>query len=148
VIEDDVEIGALCAIDRAAIDETRIGKGTKIDNLVQIAHNVKIGEHCLIAAQVGISGRTEIGSWCVIGGQAGFPGGISVGEGSVIAAQSGVFGSIPPRSRVSGYPARPHREAMRILALTWRLPELVEKIRVLEEEINRLKKKSKSKNQH
>ena len=144
VIEDDVEIGALCAIDRAALDETRIGRGTKIDNLVQIAHNVKIGEHCLIAAQVGISGRTEIGSWCVVGGQAGFQGGISIGEGSVIAAQSGVFGSLQPKSRVSGYPARPHGDAMRILALTWRLPELVEKIRALEKELASLKKKRKS----
>ncbi len=145
VIEDEVEIGALCAIDRASLDETRIGRGTKIDNLVQVAHNVNIGEHCLIAAQVGISGRTEIGNWSVIGGQAGFQGGVVVGEGSVIAAQTGVFGSLPPKSRVSGYPARPHDHSMRILALTWRLPELVEKIKALEEEISRLKKSTKAK---
>jgi len=140
VLGDEVEIGACCAIDRAAIDETRIGRGTKIDNLVQIAHNVHIGEHCLIAAQAGISGRTSIGSWCVIGGQAGFQGGITVGAHSVIAAQSGVFGSLPPNSRVSGYPAKPHGQAMRVLALTWKLPELLEKIKALEEEIKRLKK--------
>ncbi len=144
VIGDDVEIGALCAIDRASLDETIIGSGTKIDNLVQIAHNVKIGEHCLIAAQVGISGRTEIGSWCVVGGQAGLQGGISVGDGSIVAAQSGVFGSLPPKSRVSGYPARNHEDSMRILALTWRLPELLEKIKALEEEINKLKKREKN----
>jgi len=143
VIEDDVEIGACCTIDRAAIDETRIGRGTKIDNLVQIAHNVRIGEHCLIAAQTGISGRTTIGPWCVIGGQAGFQGGITVGANTVIAAQSGVFSSLPEKSRVSGYPAKPHRQAMRVLALTWKLPELVEKIKALEEEIKRLKKSTK-----
>lgn len=140
VIEDDVEIGACCTIDRAAIDDTRIRRGTKIDNLVQIAHNVEIGEHCLIAAQVGISGRTVIGPWCVIGGQAGFQGGVTVGANSVIAAQSGVFGNLPEKSYVSGYPAKPHRQAMRVLALTWKLPELIEKIKALEEEIKRLKK--------
>ncbi len=139
IIEDDVEIGALCSIDRATIDETRIGKGTKIDNLVQIAHNVKIGAHCLIAAQAGFAGRTELGSWSVVGGQAGFQGGIRIGKGSVIAAQSGVFSSLPEGSRVSGYPAKPHRQAMRVLALTWKLPELTEKIKALEEEIRKLK---------
>ena len=140
VIEDDVEIGACCTIDRATIDETRIGRGTKIDNLVQIAHNVHIGEHCQIAAQVGVSGRTIIGPWCTIGGQAGFQGGIRIGASSVIGARSAVFGNLPEKSRVSGYPAKPHRQAMRVLALTWKLPELTEKIKALESEIKRLKK--------
>ncbi len=140
VIEDEVEIGANCAIDRAALDETRIGRGCKLDNLVQVAHNVKIGEYTLVAGQVGIAGGTRIGPRCVLGGQAGFQGGIEVGEGSTVAGQSGVFGSLPPKSRVSGYPAKPHQQAMRVLALTHKLPELTEKIKALEAEIKKLKR--------
>jgi UDP-3-O-[3-hydroxymyristoyl] glucosamine N-acyltransferase len=138
VIEDDVEIGANCTVDRAALDETRIGRGTKIDNLVQIAHNVRIGENTLIAAQCGIAGSSTIGSWCVLGGQVGVAGGVEIGDGCVVAGQSGVFSSIPPKSRVSGYPARPHQQAMRVLALTYRLPELTEKIKALEEAMKSL----------
>ena len=140
VIEDDVEIGANCAIDRAALDETRIGRGCKLDNLVQVAHNVTIGEYTLIAAQVGIAGGSKIGPRCVLGGQAGIQGGIEIGEGSQVAGQSGVFSSLPARSSVSGYPARPHQQAMRVLALTHKLPELTEKIKALEAEISKLKR--------
>ncbi len=140
VIEDEVEIGANCAIDRAALDETRIGRGSKLDNLVQVAHNVQIGEYTLIAAQVGISGGTKIGPRCYLGGQAGFVGGIEIGEGSKVAGQSGVFSSLPPRSSVSGYPAKPHQQAMRVLALTHKLPELTEKIKALEAEMTKLKR--------
>ncbi len=144
VVEDDVEIGACCAIDRAALDETRIGRGTKIDNLVQIAHNVRIGEHTLIAAQCGFAGSSSVGSWCVIGGQVGVAGGVEIGDGCVVAGQSGVFSSIPPKSKVSGYPARPHQQAMRVLALTYRLPELTEKIKALEEALKELKRAKKA----
>ena len=144
VIEDDVEIGACCTVDRAALDETRIGRGTKIDNLVQIAHNVRIGEHTLIAAQCGFAGSSSVGSWCVLGGQVGVAGGVEIGDGCVVAGQSGVFSSIPPKSKVSGYPARPHQQAMRVLALTYRLPELTEKIKALEEELKELKRAKKS----
>jgi UDP-3-O-[3-hydroxymyristoyl] glucosamine N-acyltransferase len=140
VIEDDVELGANCTVDRAALDETRIGRGTKIDNLVQIAHNVRIGENTLIAAQCGIAGSSTIGSWCVLGGQAGVAGGVEIGDGCVVAGQSGVFSSIPPKTRVSGYPARPHQQSMRVLALTYRLPELTEKIKALEEALKDLVK--------
>jgi len=140
VIEDHVEIGANCTIDRAAIDETRIGRGCKLDNLVQIAHNVQIGEYTLIAAQCGIAGSTKVGPWCELGGQAGLQGGIEVGAGSRIAGQSGVFASLPPKSRVSGYPAKPHQQAMRVLALTFKLPELTEKIKALEDEVRRLRR--------
>jgi UDP-3-O-[3-hydroxymyristoyl] glucosamine N-acyltransferase len=145
VVGDDVEIGACCTIDRAALDETRIGRGCKIDNLVQIAHNVHVGEHTLIAAQCGIAGRARIGSWCVIGGQVGIQGGIEVGDRCVIAGQSGVFGSLPAGSKVSGYPAKPHQQAMRVLALTQKLPELTEKLKALEEELRELKRKGKGK---
>jgi UDP-3-O-[3-hydroxymyristoyl] glucosamine N-acyltransferase len=121
---DDVEIGANVTIDRATTGRTKIGRGTKIDNLVQIAHNVQIGEHCIIVAQVGISGSTHFGNFVTIGGQAGTVGHITVGDGATIAARSGVIGDIAPRETVSGYPARPHREAMKLQALIHRLPEL------------------------
>ncbi len=143
VIEDNVEIGANCTIDRAAIDETRIGQGCKIDNLVQIAHNVQIGEHTMIVAQSGIAGSTKIGPWCVLGGQSGLVGGIDIGAGSQVAGQSGVFSSLPPGSRVSGYPARPHQQAMRVLALTFKLPEITEKIKALEAEVKKLRREKK-----
>lgn len=145
IIGDDVEIGACCTIDRAALDETRVGRGCKIDNLVQIAHNVHVGEHTLIAAQCGIAGRARIGSWCIIGGQVGIQGGIEVGDRCVIAGQSGVFSSLPAGSKVSGYPAKPHQQAMRVLALTQKLPELTEKLKALEEELRELRRKGKGK---
>jgi UDP-3-O-[3-hydroxymyristoyl] glucosamine N-acyltransferase len=136
VIEDNVEIGANCCIDRASLDATVIHSGTKLDNLVQIAHGVNIGSNTVIAAQTGISGGTSIGSWCVIGGQAGFQGHISVGDQSIIAAQSGVFSDIPFKSKVSGYPAKPHSQSLKVLALTFKLPELVEKVKSLEIELD------------
>ena len=146
VIEDDVEIGAGCCIDRAALTETVIEKGTKLDNLVQIAHGVRVGQHTLIAAQSGISGGARIGRWCILGGQSGFQGHIKVGEQSVVGAQAGVIGDLPERSKVSGYPARPHSQSMRSLAALSRLPEhltelerLKRKIRDLEDEVRSLK---------
>ena len=132
VIEDNVEIGANCCLDRASLDQTIIHMGTKLDNLVQIAHGVRVGANTVIAAQTGISGSTRIGSWCVIGGQAGFQGHISVGDQSIVAAQSGVFSDLPFKSKVSGYPAKPHGQSLKVLALTFKLPELVEKIKSLE----------------
>ena len=129
VIEDDVEIGANTTIDRAAMGVTRIGRGTKIDNLVQIAHNVVIGENCGIAAQVGISGSTRIGDGVEIGGQAGFVGHIEIGDGSKIGAQAGVTKSFPPGSVITGYPARDLREMKRIEASETRLPELIRVVR-------------------
>jgi UDP-3-O-[3-hydroxymyristoyl] glucosamine N-acyltransferase len=132
LIEDDVVIGANCCVDRAALDVTIIRSGTRIDNLVQIAHGVEIGRNCLIAAQTGISGGTRIGDWVVVGGQAGFQGHIEVGSESVIAAQSGVFSDLEPKSKVSGYPARPHAQSLKILAMTFKLPEVMDKIRSLE----------------
>lgn len=105
VIEDDVEIGAHSAVDRPAVGETRIAKGTKIDNLVQVAHGVKIGERVLLAAQVGIAGSTTIGDDAVFAGQAGAVGHVRVGKGAIVTAKSGVTHDIPPGSAVSGFPA-------------------------------------------
>lgn len=110
-IQDDVEIGANVAIDRARFDKTVIGKGTKIDNLVQIAHNVRIGENCMIVSQVGISGSTVLEDHVVLAGQAGLVGHITIGKNSVVAAKSGVPNSIPPDSVYWGFPAKPMAEA-------------------------------------
>lgn len=121
LIGDDVEIGANTAIDRGSIDDTVIGSGTKIDNLVHVAHNVRIGERCLVMAQVGIAGSVHIGDGVILAGQAGLSGHLTVGAGARIAAQAGVFGDVPPGETWSGYPARPHREALRASGALFRL---------------------------
>ena len=139
IIEDDVEIGANVTIDRARFDKTIIKKGTKIDNLVQIAHNVIVGEHSIIVAQSGISGSTTIGNNVTLAGQAGVIGHVSVGDNVVIAAKSGVTKSIPPNACVSGFPAKPHTVAKRINACVQNLPDLYKKIKALEEEVQKLK---------
>jgi UDP-3-O-[3-hydroxymyristoyl] glucosamine N-acyltransferase len=125
VLESDVEIGANTTIDRGSVGDTVIGAGTKIDNLVQIGHNVRMGKLCLVMSQVGISGSTRIGDGVVIAGQAGLAGHISIGAGARIAGQSGVFGDVPGGETWSGYPARPHRESLRVQAAAHRLPELL-----------------------
>ncbi|MCK4809830.1 MAG: UDP-3-O-(3-hydroxymyristoyl)glucosamine N-acyltransferase [Candidatus Omnitrophica bacterium] len=142
-IEDDVEIGSNVTIDRARFDKTIIGKGTKIDNLVQIAHNVIIGENCTIVAQAGISGSTTLGKGVILAGQAGAVGHITIGDGAIIAAQAGVTKSIPPFTKVSGYPAKPHDIAKRVNACVQRLPQLCKKIKELEAKIEKLEKEIK-----
>ena len=124
IIGDDVELGANVTIDRATTGKTSIGKGTKLDNLVHIAHNVHVGDHCFMAAQVGIAGSTTIGNFVTIAGQAGVSGHLTVSDGVTIAGQAAVIGDVPPKEIVSGYPARPHRDAMKVYALTQRLPDL------------------------
>lgn len=137
-IGDEVEIGANTTIDRATMGMTRIGRGTKIDNLVQIAHNVVIGDHVTICAQVGIAGSTVVETGSIIGGQAGLSDHIQVGAGSRIGGQAGVTKTIPAGSTVSGYPARPHNQARRIEAAIKRLPDLLQQIQILETRIKTL----------
>lgn len=132
-IADDVEIGSNVSIDRGALGPTRVGRGTKIDNLVQIAHNVDIGEHCLIVAQVGISGSTKICDQVVLAGQVGMVGHIEIGRGAKVGAQSGVSKSIPAGMTVLGTPAREIKSARRIMAVQPRLPDLLKRIGRLEE---------------
>ena len=132
VIEDDVEVGANTTVDRATLGETRIRKGTKLDNLIQVAHNVVIGENTVIAAQAGISGSTRIGNNVMIGGQVGFTGHIEVADGVKIGAQSGVHRSLTTvNGTYFGTPAYPHREAMRIYGSFPQLPDLLATVRDL-----------------
>ena len=125
LVESDVEIGANSTIDRGSIDDTVIGAGTKIDNLVHIAHNVRIGRHCVIVAQVGISGSVQVEDGAVLAGQVGVSGHLTIGKGARLGAQAGVFGDIPAGETWSGYPARPHRQALRAQAALFRLPSLI-----------------------
>ncbi len=141
VIEDDVEIGANVTIDRATLGKTWIKRGVKIDNLVQIAHNVVIGEDSIIIAQVGVSGSTEIGKGVTLAGQAGVVGHIKIGDGVIVGGRAGVLKSVPPNTVVSGYPARPHAQAKRIEASILRLPELHKLVRELKKRIEELEKK-------
>lgn len=125
IIEHDVEIGANTTIDRGSIDDTVIGAGTKIDNLVHIAHNVRIGRLCLIMAQVGIAGSTHVGDGVILAGQAGVGGHAEIGKGARIGAQAGVFGDVPAGETWSGYPARPHRESLRSQAALFKLAGMI-----------------------
>lgn len=128
-VEDEVEIGANTTIDRGTVGDTVIGFGTKIDNQVQIGHNVQIGRHCMIVSQVGISGSVRLEDGVVLAGQAGVNPGVTVGAGSQVAGKTGVWGDLPPGSVVSGNPARPHRENLRVQALLRRLPELIRQLK-------------------
>ena len=134
VIGDDVEIGANTTIDRGSIDDTVIGAGTKIDNLVHIGHNVRIGALCLIMAQVGIAGSTRVEDGVILAGQVGLAGHVTVGKGARLAAQAGVFGDVPAGETWSGYPARPHREMLRAHAALLKLAGI---IRALERLVDR-----------
>lgn len=133
-IADDVEIGANTTIDRATMGATRVGQGTKLDNLIQLAHNVEVGENTVMAAQVGVAGSTHIGSSCMIGGQVGFAGHIRVGDRVEIGAQSGIPNSVPGGSRLMGYPAVPAGDFARRAVYMKRLPELFERLAKLEKE--------------
>ncbi len=137
-IEDDVEIGANVTVDRARFGKTVIGKGTKIDNLCQIAHNCRIGENTAMAAQVGISGSTTVGNSVMLGGQAGLSGHVKVGDGAVVGAQGGVSKDVPAGTFVSGYPAMPHHKAAKMRAHVKRLPQLKARVRELERRISEL----------
>jgi len=139
-ISDDVEIGSNVTIDRARFNKTIIGRGTKIDNLVQIAHNVIIGENSIIVAQAGISGSTTIGKGVILAGQTGIVGHINIGDKAVVLAQSGVSKSVPPNTTVWGYPAKPHTIAKRINACIQKLPQFYKKVEELKKRIEELEK--------
>lgn len=138
VIEDDVEIGANVCIDRARSHETRVGAGTKIDNLVQIGHNVRIEPHCIIVAQTGLAGSTTVGTGTMIGGQVGVTDHVRVGAGVRIGAQSGVLGDIADGADVAGLPAHPRGEVWRELAALRRLPDLLREVRELKKRVEQL----------
>lgn len=138
IIEDDVEIGACTAIDRATTGNTIIGKGTKIDNLAQIAHNVKIGQNCIVVAQVGIAGSSSIGHGCILAGQVGVADHAEIESGTIITAQSGVMPGKVEKGIFSGSPIMPHREWLKANAIFQRLPELYKKIREIEKKIKKM----------
>jgi UDP-3-O-[3-hydroxymyristoyl] glucosamine N-acyltransferase len=141
IIDDEVEIGACVTIDRATIDSTVIGKGTKIDNLVQIGHNVKIGKNCIIVSQVGISGSVTIEDNVTLAGQSGASDHVIIKENTIVAARGVVVKDIGPNLIVSGFPARPHQQEMKIKALIQKLPDLVKKIKDLEKKVETLQKR-------
>jgi UDP-3-O-[3-hydroxymyristoyl] glucosamine N-acyltransferase len=143
VIEDDVEIGANTCVDRATLGVTRIGRGAKIDNLVQIAHNVEVGPLCIIASQVGISGSTKLGMGVVAWGQVGIVGHISIGDRAVINAQSGVGHDVEPGARVAGSPAKPDVQWARNSAVFDRLTDMRRELRELRKEVDRLRGETK-----
>jgi len=132
IIRDDVEIGANVTIDRGALGPTVIGAGTKIDNLVQIAHNVTMGEHCLIISQVGIAGSTRLGNYVILAGQAGLAGHLKIGNRVSVAAQSGVMNNIPDGEKWLGAPAQPDRQTKRQMIAIQRLPDLLRRVNNLE----------------
>ena len=136
IIENDVEIGANTCIDRGTIGETIVRKGTKIDNLVHIAHNDIIGENCFIVAQTGISGSVEVGNNTTLAGQVGVAGHLKIGSNVTIAAKSGVTNDVPDNSKMSGYPLREHMDDLRIKMAMGKLPEMIKKIKKIEKKID------------
>jgi UDP-3-O-[3-hydroxymyristoyl] glucosamine N-acyltransferase len=139
VIEDDVEIGANTTIDRAALGETRVGQGTKIDNLVQLGHNVRVGRNCIIVSQVGIAGSTSLGDGVILAGQVGVAGHIHLGDGCRIGAKSGVGKDVPPKTDLSGIPVMPHGSFLRASAIIPKLPEMKRRLSKLEKELAALR---------
>jgi UDP-3-O-[3-hydroxymyristoyl] glucosamine N-acyltransferase len=135
VLESDVEIGANSAIDRATLGETRIGAGTKIDNLVQVGHNVRTGRHCILCGQAGIAGSTKLGDYVVLAGQAGVSGHIHLGDGAQVAAKSAALTSVEPRTQVAGIPAIELRRWRRQAVLISRLEEMSRRLRALERQL-------------
>ena len=138
VIEDEVEIGANSCVDRAKFGKTVIGRGTKIDNLVQIAHNVQIGEHCIIVSQTGIAGSSRLGKNVILAGQCGVSDHVNIGDGVMAGAQSGILQDVESGLRIIGIPARPAKKALRELMLIQRLPEIVQEIKQLRKQIEDL----------
>jgi UDP-3-O-[3-hydroxymyristoyl] glucosamine N-acyltransferase len=136
IIGDDVEIGANATVDRGALGATRIGRGTKIDNLVQIAHNVVIGEHCLLISQTGVAGSTKLGNYVILAGQAGVAGHLKLGNQVTVAAQAGVMHNIPDGEKWMGAPAQPDRQMKRQMIAITQLPDLLRRVAELEKKLS------------
>ncbi|MBA3760321.1 MAG: UDP-3-O-(3-hydroxymyristoyl)glucosamine N-acyltransferase [Gemmatimonadales bacterium] len=128
ILEDEVEVGSNTCIDRGSIDDTVVGRGTKLDNLVQVGHNVRIGERCLIMAGVGIAGSTRVGNDVILAGHVGVTDHLAIGDRARIAAKSAIFGDVPAGASFSGHPARPHRQFLRAQAAMYRLAAIVDEL--------------------
>jgi UDP-3-O-[3-hydroxymyristoyl] glucosamine N-acyltransferase len=139
VLEDDVEVQSNACVDRATVGETRVCRGTKLDDLVLVGHASQVGADTMLCGQVGLAGSTKIGNGCILAGQVGTAGHLSVGDGAVITAQSGIPNDVPPRSLYSGYPASDNRHWLKTVAALNRLPDLQKRVRELEAEIEKLK---------
>ena len=139
IIHDDVEIGANTAIDRAALGSTVIGAGTKIDNLVHVAHNVVMGCHCLVMGQAGFAGSTQLGDYAVIASQSGIAGHLKLGQQAMVGAKSGVMRDVPDGGKVLGIPAMPDKQAKRQMIAVQQLPEMIRRLRELEKQVEELK---------
>ena len=144
ILHDDVEIGANAAIDRAALGATVIGAGTKIDNLVHVAHNVVMGRHCLVMGQAGIAGSTRLGDYAVVASQAGIAGHLQLGRQAMVGAKSGVMRDIPDGGKVLGIPAMPDKQAKRQMIAVQQLPDLIRRLRDLEKQVEQLTEKLKA----
>jgi UDP-3-O-[3-hydroxymyristoyl] glucosamine N-acyltransferase len=140
VLEDDVEVQANACVDRATVGETRVGRGTKIDDLVLIGHASHVGSDAMLCGQVGLAGSSKIGKGCILAGQVGTAGHLTVGDGTVITAQSGVPNDVPPKALYSGYPAVENRDWLKMMAALHRLPELQRRVQELEARLESLKK--------
>ena len=139
VIEDEVDIGANTTIDRATLGETRIKKGTKIDNQVQIGHNVEVGQGSILVAQAGVAGSSKLGNQVILAGQVGVSGHLEIGDRAKIGAKSGINKNLQPDAEVTGYPAMEHRKFLRYAALQPRMPELYQRMKALEAEMEKIK---------
>ncbi|MCK5472778.1 MAG: UDP-3-O-(3-hydroxymyristoyl)glucosamine N-acyltransferase, partial [Planctomycetes bacterium] len=138
ILEDDVEIGTCCAIERGTLDDTVIGKGSKLGDLIAIGHGTKIGEHCLLVAQVGVAGSARLGNYCVVGGQAGIVGHINIGNGVQIAAQSGVINDVADGKAIFGSPAIEISKARRAYSMIQYLPDIRQSVRKLQKQIDKI----------
>jgi UDP-3-O-[3-hydroxymyristoyl] glucosamine N-acyltransferase len=128
VLEDEVEVGSNSCVDRGSIDDTVIGRGTKLDNLVQVGHNVRIGARCLLMAGVGVAGSTRVGDGAILAGHVGVTDHLVIGAGARVAAKSAVFGDVAPGTSISGHPARPHRQFLRAQAALYRLAPIIDDV--------------------
>lgn len=139
ILEDDVEIGSCSCVDNATMGSTMVRRGTKVDNLVHLAHNVEIGEDCFIVAQVGIAGSTKCGNHCIFAGQVGCAGHLTIGDNVTFAARTGIMGHVPSNGQYAGFPMKPHREWLKQEAYLAKVPDMVKAVKALQKEIKELK---------